>query len=237
MKTSIIALLLIGNFASAATEWTTKPVRVRAKAGDVCTLTIDTAIVVPRNAKSDYDDVTVKINELLNKNVLRTSQDYYRAVGELGARCDKSRAGGLSAALVTSLIHTDASWSSWQQNMDGFLGGAHGYVVADRLVISANGDLVTFDTVLAISREDFINTVVSKLKAMGRYSEDSFNFWAENKDNLKMLNYYANNDGISIFFNSYVIASYAAGPTEISYTWAELKSMLKANSVFANKLK
>jgi len=236
MKASLIVLLVVGNMASAATDWTTKPMTVRGKTGETCKLNIDTPIVVPKNA--DYSDVASKINELLGKNVLSTTEEYYSAVASLGAKCVKSRTtGGLSAELVTSLIYADENWSSWQQNYASYLGGAHGSTAAYRLVISPTGELVTFDTVLAVSREAFIQTIVSKLTALNRYNDGSFSFWAEQENNLKELNYYANSLGISIFFNSYVIASYAEGPTEISYTWEEMKSLLKANSIFSSKLK
>lgn len=241
MKASLFALLLVGNLATAATEWTVQPQKTVGKTGDACTLTIDTLVVTSTNPDDEYNQVVANMNGLLNKKVLETAKTYFEAIGEYsGGKCEKSRAsGGLSAEITTILISKTPTWSSWQQSSAGFLGGAHGYAQADLLVLSNKGERVTFDTVLGIGRDAFIQIVKMKLSEINRYSEGSFEMWAESKttDPIKTLNYSADDKGISIFFNSYVIASYAEGPSDISFTWNELKTILKKDSIFANQLK
>ncbi len=239
MKASLFVLLLAGNLASAATEWTTQPQKTTAKTGDACTLTIDALVVTPTNSKDEYNQVTMKMNDLLSKKVLETAKVYFEAVGaDTGSRCLKSRAsGGLSAEITTILNFKTPAWSSWQQSSAGYLGGAHGYAQVDLLVLSDKGERITFDSVLAVTKIDFLKTIIAKLKAANRYNEDSFAIWMNGSDGLKKLNFSADDKGILIFFNSYEIASYADGPSEVSYTWEELKSILKKDSIFASQLK
>lgn len=238
MKTALISLLLIGNLASAATEWTTIPQKIEGQTGDACKLTINTLVVVPPPSQ-EYDNATTAMNEILSKSVRATTQSYLESVSSLPDRCNKSRAGGLSAELTTTLTFKSATWASWSLSEVGYLGGAHGYANVTQIVLSEAGQAITFDQVLGISREAFIQTVKMKLAAQNRYSEGSFEMWAESKttDPIKTLNYSADNKGISIFFNSYVIASYAEGPSEVSYTWNELKTILKKDSIFSEYLK
>ncbi len=238
MKALLLTLLFAGSFASASGEWTTKSQKTVAKTGEICTLTIESLIVTPINGEDEYSQPFVNYNKLLNQIAIETAKMYFEAIGEYSdGRCAKSRDGGLSAEVTTKLSYKTPKWSSWEQSSAGYLGGAHGYAEVDYLVISAEGEQVTFDMVLDVSIDTFMKTIITKLKAKDRYNEESFAIWKDGDDVIERLNYSADDKGISIFFNSYDIASYADGPTEIFYSWEELKSILRKKSIFENQLK
>lgn len=138
-----------------------------------------------------------------------------------------------------TVTYNDGNWSSWKEEGYDFTGGAHSNGSLSYFVFDSQGTRVLFVDALAAPPQYILNSIRAKVKAEAReqYEEDSFTRWASSPAALINLNYSADQSGIKIFFNSYEIASYAAGPVEIQYTWAELKPLLKANSAFREALK
>lgn len=131
------------------------------------------------------------------------------------------------------------SWSSWAHESSSYTGGAHGYDAVYYMVLAPSGDVVAFNTVLAASVDQFIETVRAKVQAQqDQYDETFFDIWTDlsRKSGLSDLNYMANERGITIVFNPYAINAYVVGPTVIEYSWSELRSLLKTDSIFSKYL-
>lgn len=137
------------------------------------------------------------------------------------------------------VLYICPQWSAWEETSSSYMGGAHGSVGVKLMVFDSSGDRVLFSDVLNASRAEMIEVIHAKVRATlaDRYAENFFQMWAAEKSVISKLNYSADASGVRVYFNQYDIAPYAAGPMEIKFTWAELKPLLKADSVFRDFLK
>lgn len=76
---------------------------------------------------------------------------------------------------------------------------------------------------------------VRRLTADMNLSEAGFNFEGE-KFTLNN-NFYADKDGITFYFNPYEIAAYAAGPTEFTLSYSDIKLLIKPDGPLADLAK
>jgi hypothetical protein len=140
---------------------------------------------------------------------------------------------------TTSVIYNSHSIVSLQTDYYSYLGGAH----PNELVLYANfnsedgrrinlSDLFKKETQnKLIYAAEKIFRKIKKLKPEDNLQADGFWF----KDNMFMLNenFGIKNDGLVFYFNSYEIAPYAMGPTEIIIPYYEIKTLIEQNGILS----
>lgn len=122
---------------------------------------------------------------------------------------------------------------SLSANSEFFTGGAHGgYSIYFVNVDPANGNKVSLQTYLKAGFEDVLNEEgeksfrqVRELKDEDNLAEQGFEF--PNGKFTVNTNYGFRMEGIVFVFNSYEIAAYAMGPTEILIPWEVLVNWRK----------
>lgn len=238
---TVLAALCMAHSASAL-EWFSYE-QTETKVAGTCKAEFNTHVIFPDELKKDNPDekkvasqqvITEKMNKILNALVEPLKQWVVFAPEE----CIPNRGRELFVQSDVSARYLSNTWASFEHAESSYMGGAHGNSSVTYVVIAANGDLVPFSSVLAVSKKQFIETVIVKIKEQDRYWEDDFKFWSDRFMSGEYdLNYYANEQGIVVTFNAYAIGPYAAGPTTIRYYWEELKPLLKKNSIFAEYLK
>jgi len=135
------------------------------------------------------------------------------------------------------IVYNDRSIVSLQSEVYSFTGGAHGnggvYFVN---LNSQSGKRISLSDLLILGYKKEIDSVGEKIfrkdKELGAAEnlEESGYWFNENKFTLNE-NFGIKNDGLVFYFNSYEIAPYAMGPTELFIAYSEIKNLIKEESL------
>jgi hypothetical protein len=132
-----------------------------------------------------------------------------------------------------SVNYNAQSILSFQSEFYHFTGGAHGMTgVYFANFNSQTGKKLELTDLLIPGYENELNKVAEKIfrKVRELKSEDNFEeagFWFERNKFALNENFGIKTDGLVFFFNSYEIAPYAMGPTEILIPYKEIKNLVK----------
>ena len=136
-----------------------------------------------------------------------------------------------------SVIYNENSIVSSQSEFYHYTGGAHGNSgVYFSNFNSQTGEKLELADLLIHGYENEMNKAAEKIfrkeKQLGANANlESEGFWfEENKFSLNK-NFGIKNEGLVFYFNSYEIAPYAMGPTEILMPYKEIKSLVKQNGL------
>jgi len=131
-----------------------------------------------------------------------------------------------------SIIFNNHSIVSFQSEFYHFTGGAHGmsgtYFTNFN---SQDGKKLTLLDLLNPGYEQELNSIAERIfRKNNRLTPDTnleeAGFWFEEGKFSLNENFGIKNDGLIFYFNSYEIAPYAMGPTEIVIPYTELKSLI-----------
>lgn len=131
-----------------------------------------------------------------------------------------------------SVIHNKNSIVSFQSEFYHFTGGAHGMSgVYFANFNSQTGEKLELSDLLIPGYENELNNTAEKIfRAEKQLSPDanleSEGFWFEGNKFYLNKNFGIKNDGLVFYFNSYEIAPYAMGPTEIKIPYATIKKLV-----------
>ena len=129
--------------------------------------------------------------------------------------------------------HNAQSIVSFQSEFYHFTGVAHGMTgVYFANFNSQNGKRLMLSDLLIAGYEHELNKVAEKIfrKVRELKSEDNLEeagFWFEGNKFSLNDNFGIKTDGLVFFFNSYEIAPYAMGPTEILIPYKGIKNLVK----------
>lgn len=136
-----------------------------------------------------------------------------------------------------SVIYNANSILSFQSEFDHFTGGAHGnsgmYFTNFN---SLDGKKLNLSDLLIASYEAKLNNIAEKKfrreKELGPEANlEEAGFWfKEGKFSLNE-NFGIRNDGLVFYFNSYEVAPYSMGQTEIKIPYAEIKNLIKEDGL------
>lgn len=138
---------------------------------------------------------------------------------------------------IISVNYNANSIVSFQSEFDHFTGGAHGN--SEKYFMNFNsldGKKLNLSDLLVANYETELNRVAEKIFRMEKELSTEANleeagFWfKEGKFSLNE-NFGIKNDGLSFYFNSYEIAPYSMGPTEIKIPYAEIKNLIKEDGL------
>jgi len=246
---SILMMVAAFSMSASALEWSTYDLSTKAVSGR-CSSEINSILFIPKELESSKPDQSkVKAQQVITDKMNSALADQIGAPESFGKGFNTSdfkeecvpgyngNTVGLYSKVDVSTKFAE-SWTSLSIASDSYMGGAHGFVGIQYLVLAASGDVVKFSSVLGAPHKQFVEAVIVKLKAQSKYDEEWFANWAKNfSQNAVELNYMANEHGVTVMFNQYEIASYAVGPIEITFEWSELKTLLRKDSVFSEYLK
>jgi hypothetical protein len=132
-----------------------------------------------------------------------------------------------------SVNHNAQSIVSFQSEFYHFTGGAHGMTgVYFANFNSQNGKRLILSDLLIAGYDNGLNKVAEKIfrKVRELKSEDNLEeagFWFEGNKFSLNDNFGIKTDGLVFFFNSYEIAPYALGSTEVLIPYKEIKNLVK----------
>ncbi len=138
-----------------------------------------------------------------------------------------------------SVIYNDKSIISLQSEFYRFLGGAHGnsgvYFANFNL---QNGKQLSLSDVLISGYEKDLNSIGEKLfrKDKNMKSDENLEeagFWFEDNTFALNENFGIKSDGLVFYFNSYEIAPYAMGPTEILIPFGVITGLIKHDGLLS----
>ncbi len=136
-----------------------------------------------------------------------------------------------------SVIFNNSSIVSFQSDFYHFTGGAHG--ISGTLFTNFNshdGKKLSLDDLLITGYNNKLNDIAEKIfrrnyELTPDASLEEAGFWFEGNKFALNDNFGIKNDGLIFFFNSYEIASYATGPTEIIIPYEEIKDLIDTNGL------
>ena len=123
------------------------------------------------------------------------------------------------------VLFTDDNILSYRISSYIYSGGAHGYSHLTYFVFDLKtGKRLTEEDIFTENYQEIITEIMlNKLNVSNNNSLDDYYL-----DNIKPnSNFFVDEKGITYFFNSYEIACYAFGPTEIFISYQEIQSILK----------
>lgn len=209
----------------------------------------------PEISSETKPELASKINELIQQQLLDTIE---------GAPSDTAGTKSL-ASFADSFIQDyqqDANnFTSWQLERSvrityntntlltllieefGSTGGAHPFNGSRFIVLNlADGNQVTLDDLMNPGYEAALNVegeqAFREARQLAEHSsleEDGFNF----ANNAFVLNdnYGVNKEGLSFIFNSYEVAPYVMGPTELTIPYEDIRSLIRPAGLLAGKAK
>lgn len=132
---------------------------------------------------------------------------------------------------------------SLEFNHGWFTGGAHPNSATTLASYDAvTGEKIKLPDILAADYKSKLDEIgeskfrqVRQITSDMKLSEAGFNF--EGDRFTLNDNFLVGKDGITFFFNSYEVAAYAAGPTEITLDYSEIKSLIKPDGPLADRAK
>lgn len=136
-----------------------------------------------------------------------------------------------------SVIYNDNSIVSLQSEFYHFTGGAHGNSgVYFANFNSLDGRKLNLSDLLVSNYEVELNKIAEEIfrKNKELSSEENLQeagFWFEGNKFALNNNYGIKSDGLVFYFNSYEIAAYAMGPTEILIPYKQIKSLTKKDGL------
>jgi len=136
-----------------------------------------------------------------------------------------------------SVIYNENSMVSFQSEFYHYTGGAHGNSgIYFSNFNSQTGEQLELAHLLIPGYENELNKTAKKIFRNIRElkSEDNFEeagFWFEGNKFALNENFGIKTDGLVFFFNSYEIAPYAMGPTEIRIPYKEIKNLVKQDGL------
>ncbi len=118
----------------------------------------------------------------------------------------------------------------------GYTGGAHGILIRKFEVLDmAKNKLLSLADIFTLGYQAQLEALLDKKlrKLNGVLATENIRDAGFLVDKVEISdNFYVNNDGIGFYYNVYLIAPYAAGPTELFIPFYELKDILKPNHPF-----
>lgn len=130
--------------------------------------------------------------------------------------------------------YDNGSILSYSMTNESFTGGAHGsnyvnYYIFDQ----TSGNVLTYKDIFIKGSDKDLNKLIDKKfrQSKGLKPGESlvdggglFENHIEHNDNFAVFK-----DGIKFYYNSYEIAPYSSGPTELIFSWAELGDLVNKN--------
>jgi len=138
---------------------------------------------------------------------------------------------------TVSVIYNASSIVSFQSEFYHFTGGAHGMSgIYFANFNSQDGKRLTLSDLLVSGFEKELNRIADKLFRKDKdlspdANLDEAGFWFEGNKFSLNGNFGIKNHGLVFYFNSYEIAPYAMGPTEIIVPYKEIKSLVKSDGL------
>jgi len=135
------------------------------------------------------------------------------------------------------VIYNANSILSFQSEFDHFTGGAHGnsgmYFTNFN---SLDGKKLNLSDLLVASYGAELDNIAEKKfrreKELGTEANlEEAGFWFKQGKFSLTENFGIKNDGLVFYFNSYEIAPYAMGPTEIKIPYAEIRNLIKEDGL------
>jgi hypothetical protein len=192
---------------------------------------LDSAVVKKINHKID-SVVTEGYSEGLPQTFRETAPIFLQQYEDYKMEMESPGQGWSFHAVVKVEVLSD-TLITLSVTRDDYTGGAHPNASRVYLNIDpANGGSVTLEDILKPGFRDALTTTGEKAFRKARELSDTASLqgnYFEFPDNRFQLNknYGFMKDGIVFFYNSYEVAPYAAGPTEIIIPYQEIKDWLK----------
>lgn len=251
MRIALLSLLAVGLFVSCerlkedrALTFEMKSFRLESSPGCSSDTTACATFQVDYPVFSGLDSLAIKaINarieywlgggaEGIPKNMVVLGNDFIRDFEQFKSEMPEYGMGWNMEANVSVLLASD-SLISLQVDVESFTGGAHGSYVTNFINIEpTTGTAYLLDSFLKPGYEEVLNRLGEEdfrsqreLEQSASLEEAGFNF-PSNEFKLND-NYGFRKEGIVFFFNSYEIAAYAEGPTEILIPYEELRDWYK----------
>lgn len=136
-----------------------------------------------------------------------------------------------------SIIYNDNSVVSLQSEFYHFTGGAHGNsgVYFTNFNSEDGGKLALSDLLIPDYRRELNLTAEKIFRNQNNILPDedleAAGYWFEGNKFSLNDNFAIKNDGLVFYFNSYEIAPYAMGPTEILIPYKEMKNLVKKDGL------
>jgi len=135
------------------------------------------------------------------------------------------------------IVYNDGSIVSLYSEVYSFTGGAHGNGgVYFANLNSQSGKRLLLSDLLVSDYKKEIDGVGEKIFRKDKALEAAENledagYWFQNNKFTLNENFGIKNDGLVFYFNSYEIAPYAMGPTELFIAYSEIKNLIKKDAL------
>ncbi len=132
-------------------------------------------------------------------------------------------------------VRSDEKLLSFRHMLEGYTGGAHGFYEEYGVTYDTQtGDRLTLADIAA-DYDGLYETVKQELETEYAANGDLFDDYAETLQNLfygdEQPEWTVDRTGVTIYFNTYVIAPYASGPISVTVTFAEHPEYFKAEYI------
>ncbi len=124
-----------------------------------------------------------------------------------------------------------------------YLGGAHpnSYTLFTVLDMN-NGNKITLEDIFSSGYKPILNKVAEeefrKLKELGEYEDlDEAGYWFDDNRFSINDNFAISDEGLTFYYNSYEIAAYAYGPTELIIPLAKISQLIKDGGILTEFMK
>lgn len=131
------------------------------------------------------------------------------------------------------VVYDNSSVLSYEMHSEAFTGGAHGsYYTNYYNFDQTTGQTLTYNDIFEKGSGKALDKLIEKkyrqskeLRSNDKLTDGGlFENHIEHNDNIMIFK-----DGIKFYYNVYEISSYAAGPTELIFSWGELGDLISKN--------
>jgi len=128
---------------------------------------------------------------------------------------------------------------SLESNKTGYLGGAHGFQKVQLFNFDNKGEAIKLSDLFTLGYEGELNAIAEVLfrkqhELPPEKNLEDLGFSFPNGEFQLNDNFAITEKGIRFFFNTYEIAPYAFGTTELMINYTDIQSLIKANGLLAS---